>query len=97
MARKKTTVEELKELIEATPKAKILTEDQFKKLEEIYDKLIDVRRNLGELEGEDNISKIMFQVGSTYNSVDKCEDELRDIINSFEEECSDCDDEDSNW
>ncbi len=95
-AKKKTIVQEFKELIDATPKAKTLTEDQFKKLEEIYDKLIDVRRNLGELEGEDNTSKIMFQVGSTYTNIDKCEDELRDIINSFEEDCDDCDD-DNNW
>ena len=94
--KKKTTVQELKELIEATPKAKILTEDQFKKLEEIYDKLTDVRRDLGELEGEDNISKIMFQVGSAYNSIDKCEDGLSDIIDTFEEDCDDCDD-DNNW
>ena len=50
-----------------------------------------MRRNLGELEGEDNISKIMFQVGSTYNSVDKCEDVVRDIVNSFEEDCDECD------
>ena len=90
-AKKKTIVQEFKELIDATPKAKTLTEDQFKKLEEIYDKLIDVRRNLGELEGEDNISKIMFQVGSVYNSVDWCEDEVRDIINSYDDDyCEDC-------
>jgi hypothetical protein len=91
-AKKKTTVDELKELIEATPKAKILTEDQFKKLEEIYDELAEIRRNLGELEGEENVSKIMFQVGSAYNSVDWCEDEIRDIINSYEEDCDECDD-----
>ena len=91
-AKKKTTVDELKELIEATPKAKILTEDQFKKLEEIYDELTEIRRNLGELEGEENVSKIMFQVGSAYNSVDWCEDEIRDIINSYEEDCDECDD-----
>ena len=88
MARTKTTTPEL---TESTPKVKILTEDQFKKLEEIYNTLADVRRNLGELEGEDNISKIMFQVGSTYNSVDKCEDVVRDIVNSFEEDCDECD------
>jgi DNA repair ATPase RecN len=91
---KKTTVPELKGLIESTPKVKTLTEDQFHKLEEIYDKLISVRRNLGELEGEDNISKIMFQIGSAYNSVDKCEDEIRDIINSYEEDCIECDEDD---
>jgi DNA repair ATPase RecN len=96
MAKKKTIVQEFKELIDATPKAKTLTEDQFKKLEEIYSKLTEARQNLGDLEGEDNISKVMFQVGLTYNNIDKCEDELRDIINSYEEDCDECDD-DNNW
>ena len=91
-AKKKTTVDELKELIEATPKTKILTEDQFKKLEKIYDVLSDARRDLRDLEGEENISTVMFKVGATYNSIDKCEDELRDLINSYEEDCDDCDD-----
>ena len=89
MARK-TTVPELKELIESTPKLKTLTENQFNKLEETYNKLKDIRGNLGDLEGEENISKIMFQVGSAYKIVDWCEDELRDIVNSFEEECDEC-------
>jgi len=90
--KKKTTVQELQELIEATPKSKILTEDQFKKLEEIYDTLSDIRRDLGELEGEENISTVMFKIGSAYNSVDKCEDELRDFIDSYEEDCDECGD-----
>ena len=91
-AKKKTTVQELQELIEATPKLKNFTDEQFKKLKEIYDKLRDARRNLGDLEGEENASKIMFQVGATFTNIDKCEDELRDIINSFDEEdCEECD------
>ena len=92
MAKKKTTVDELKELIEATPKANILTKEQLQTLEEIHETLREVRLNLGDLEGEENVSKIMFQVGSAYNSVDKCEDKLRDIINSYEEDCDECDD-----
>jgi hypothetical protein len=89
---KKTTVQELKELIEATPKANILTKEQFKTLEQISEKLSDVRRGLSELEGEENISTIMFKVGSAHNNADWCEDELRDIINSYEEDCDECDD-----
>jgi hypothetical protein len=98
MARaKKTTVQELKELIEATPKAKTLTETQFKTLEQISEKLSNVRRNLHDLEGEENISTIMFKVGSAHNNADWCEDEIRDIINSFDDDsCEDCD-EDNNW
>ena len=91
-AKKKTTVDELRELIEATPKANILTKEQLQTLEEIHATLREVRLNLGDLEGEENVSKIMFQVGSAYNSVDWCEDEIRDIINSYEEDCDECDD-----
>ena len=94
MAKKKTIVQEFKELIDATPKAKVLTDAQFKTLEKIYEELSDVRRNLGDLEGEENISKIMFQVGSVYNSVDKCEDAVRDIINSYDDDsCEECEDD----
>ena len=91
--KKKTTVQELQELIEVTPKANILTKEQLQTLEEIHETLREVRLNLGDLEGEDNVSKIMFQVGLVYNNVDWCEDELRDIINSYDEDyCDECDD-----
>jgi len=90
-ARKKTTVEELKELIDATPKARILTDEQLQTLVEIYDKLTDIRRGLGQLEGEENISTIMFKIGSVHNNADWCEDAIRDIVNSFDEDYNDCD------
>jgi hypothetical protein len=90
-ARKKTTVEELKELIDATPKARILTDEQLQILVEIYDKLTDIRRGLGQLEGEENVSTIMFKIGSVHNNADWCEDAVRDIVNSFDEDYDDCD------
>jgi hypothetical protein len=90
-ARKKTTVEELKELIDATPKANILTDEQLQTLVEIYDKLTDIRRGLGQLEGEENVSTIMFKIGSVHNNADWCEDAVRDIVNSFDEDYNDCD------
>jgi hypothetical protein len=91
MAKKKTTVEELKELIDATPKANILTDEQLQTLVEIYDKLTDIRRGLGQLEGEENVSTIMFKIGSVHNNADWCEDAIRDIVNSFDEDYNDCD------
>jgi hypothetical protein len=89
--KKKTTVEELKELIDATPKARILTDEQLQTLVEIYDKLTDIRRGLGQLEGEENVSTIMFKIGSVHNNADWCEDAVRDIVNSFDEDYNDCD------
>ena len=87
MARaKKTTTE-------PTVKTYTLTEEQFKTLEKVYEKLSEVRRNLNNLEGEENISTIMFKVGSVFNNADWCEDEIRDIINSYEEDCDEYDDD----
>ena len=85
-AKKKTTTE-------PTVKTYTLTEAQFKTLEEISEKLSAIRRDLGELEGEDNISTIMFKVGSIFNNAVWCEDEIRDIINSYEEDCDEYDDD----
>ena len=88
MARaKKTTTE-------PTVKTYTLTESQFKTLEEISEKLSAIRRGLYELEGEENISTIMFKVGSVHTNADWCEDEVSDIINSFDEDnCDDCEDD----
>jgi len=84
--KKKTTTE-------PTVKTYTLTEAQFKTLEEISEKLETLRRGLGELEGEENVSTIMFKVGSVYNNADWCEDAVGDIINSFDDnDCEDCDD-----
>lgn len=84
--KKKTTTE-------PTVKTYTLTEAQFKTLEETFKKLENLRRGLGELEGEENVSTIMFKVGSVYNNADWCEDAVSDIINSFEyDDCEDCDD-----
>jgi hypothetical protein len=93
MAKKKTIVQEFKELIDDAPKAKTLTEEQFKTLKEIYEQLTRIRRGLDSLEGEESISMVMFKVGSVFNDADRCEDAIRDIINSFEEDCDECDDD----
>jgi septation ring formation regulator EzrA len=89
--KKKTTVDELKELIEATPKAHMLTEANLELLREIESGINEVRNDLRELQGNDNISEIMFVVGSAYQIVDKCEDKLTAILDQFRgcDECGD--------
>jgi len=94
--KKKTTVEELKELIEATPKTHILTKEQLETLKGFATDLMDIRRTLSDLEGEENISKIMFHVGAMYNVADKAETAFDSFLEQFEEECDECD-EDNNW
>ena len=93
-ARKKTTVEELKELIEATPKTHILTNKQLQQLREVAGEVADIRRTLEDLEGEDDISKIMFQVGSTYVVASKVEDVIDNFLEQYEDEdCDECGDD----
>jgi septation ring formation regulator EzrA len=89
--KKKTTVDELKELIEATPKANIISNSDLKILSEIESGINEVRNDLRELQGNDNISEIMFVVGSAYQIVDKCEDKLTAILDQFRgcDECGD--------
>lgn len=90
MARAKTTKTEPK------PKTYTLTEAQFKSLQNVSEKLSDVRRALDGMEGEDNISTVMFKVGSSYTIIDWCEDGLDEVINSFESD-EDYDDEDEDF
>lgn len=96
--KKKTTVDELKELIEATPKANILTNEQLQTLRDVSGNLGDIRRTLEDLEGQDDVSTIMFKLGILYNVANTTEDTLDELLNSYDEECDDCnDDEDNNW
>jgi len=87
---KKTTVQELQELIEATPKAHMLTEANLELLREISESIADVRHTLSSLQGEDNISNIMFEIGSSFRLINDSEDKLDTLLNSFDD-CDDCD------
>jgi hypothetical protein len=89
--KKKTTVQELQELIEATPKANILTNEQLQTLKDISSDLADVRRTLDGLKGEENISDIMFDIGRSYHLAYECENELDTLLESFENDCYECD------
>jgi prefoldin subunit 5 len=91
--KKKTTVQELKELIDATPKANILTEEQLKTLRDLATDIMRIRRTLEDLEGEDNVSRIMFHVGSIYNVANTAETIIDELVDSYEEECDECGDD----
>lgn len=92
MAKKKTTVQELKELIDATPKANILTKDDLELLREISESIADVRHTLSRLQGEDNISQIMFEIGSSFRIISDSEDKLDVLLDSFDS-CDECGDD----
>ena len=95
MARtKKTIVQEFKELIDATPKAHILTKEQLEILKDVSRDLLNIRSTLEDLEGNEDLSTIMFRVGQSAYMANKAEDQLDEIINSYnEEDCEDCDDD----
>ena len=93
MAKKKTTVSELQEMIEATPRINTLTDEQVQTLKDISSDLADVRRTLDGLKGEENISDVMFEVGRSYHITYECENKLDTLLESFENDCYDCLDE----
>ena len=84
MSKKKTTVQELKELIDATPKANILTKADLELLREISESIAEVRHTLSGLQGEDDISNIMFELGSSFRLISDSEDKLDVLLNSFD-------------
>ena len=93
MAKKKTTVSELQEMIKTVPRLNTLTEEQVQTLKDISSDLADVRRTLDGLKGEENISDVMFEVGRSYHITYECENKLDTLLESFENDCYDCLDE----
>ena len=86
MATKKKTTE---------PKLKVYTlnEDQLKTLRNLATDIMNIRRTLEDLEGEDNVSKIMFHVGLMYNIANTAETVIDELVDSYEEECDECGDD----
>jgi prefoldin subunit 5 len=91
MAKKKTTVSELQEMIKTVPRLNTLTDEQVQILKDISSDLADVRRTLDGLKGEENISDVMFEIGRSYHITYECENELDTLLESFENDCYDCD------
>jgi prefoldin subunit 5 len=79
MATKKTT--------EVTPKTYALTVEQLQTLRDLANDLMTIRRTLEDLEGEDDPSKIMFNVGAMYNVSNKAETVIDELVRQ-------CDDDD---
>ena len=80
--KKKTIVQEFKELIDSTPKANILTNADFELLREIAENIADVRHILSGLQGEENISNVMFEIGSSFKTISDCE-EIKTVFKGF--------------
>ena len=74
------------------PKTYTLTEEQFNVIKDGAIDLMDIRRTLANLEGNESISEIMFSVGRCYYLADRLETQLDELRDSFEDDCEDCDD-----
>jgi len=85
MAKKTTTESKLK--------VYTLNEDQLKTLRDLAADIMNIRRTLEDLEGEDNVSRIMFHVGSIYNVANTAETIIDELVDSYEEECDECGDD----
>jgi len=92
MTKKKTTVEELKELIEATPKLYTFNKEDLQILKDIAHDVYDIRSTLEGLEGAEDISTIMFKVGSMYNVASRTESAIDNFLEKYEEDCDECGD-----
>ena len=79
---KKTLTNDLKGVIEPTYTP---TKEQVKQLTDLSSTLYDVKEALANLEGEDNISTIMFNIGSAYAAVREVEDQLDKLADLLHE------------
>lgn len=79
MATKRTTIKP-----EPKPVKLTITTEQLKSLQLITERLGDVRRRLEDIDSETNISRVMFNVGSSFNDINWCEDAVDEIINTFD-------------
>ena len=70
----------------------IITKEQLETLRDISTDLMNIRRTLEDLVGEDNLSVIMFKVGAMYNVADRAETIIDELVDSYEEDCDECDD-----
>lgn len=81
-----------KKTTEQLPKANILTNKQLQILRDISADLMKIRGILADLEGVEDISTIMFKVGILYNVADKAETIMDELVDSYNEDCDECDD-----
>lgn len=87
MARTKTKTE-------TETKTHTLTKEQIQQLKDFAVDMMNIRRTLEGLEGEDDISTIMFKIGATYNVAEVAETAIDEFLEQFnEEECFECGDD----
>jgi hypothetical protein len=83
MAKKKSVVQEFKELLEEQSVSVSLTPEQQQKIREVNEKINDIKYNIHNQRDQDEIGIIKFDMGEAYNEIRWCEDVLDQIIETF--------------
>ena len=65
----------------------VLTKDQADQLRQSLEDITQIRRTLGMLEDDENLSmhKVMFAVGKAFKMADQAEDSLSDLLEKLDE------------
>jgi hypothetical protein len=67
------------------PQTFTLTKEQFRVVKDAAIDVMEIRRKLDDLSGNDDISTIMFEVGQAAYIADKLEGQLDELRDSFED------------
>jgi septation ring formation regulator EzrA len=73
----------------AKPKTYTLTEEQFQQLQEVATEITSIRHGLSNLDDEDVLPKIMFNIGKLFVEVNNCEYKLDNILGEFDDDSDD--------
>lgn len=83
MAKKKTVVQEFKELLQEQSKTVVLTPEQQQKIRDLNEKINDIKYRMYDQREESDLGAIMFDIGQSYNELHWCEYVLDEIIEMF--------------
>jgi hypothetical protein len=68
-----------------TKNSVVFTEEDFESLNEIGNLLSRIAKGLEFMRGEDEISSIMFDIGSLSKEASDCEDKFIDILSKYQD------------
>jgi hypothetical protein len=81
--KKKSVVQEFKELLEEQSVSISLTPEQQQKIRDVNEKINDIKYNIHNQRDQDDIGMIKFDMGEAYNEITWCEEALDQIIETF--------------
>jgi hypothetical protein len=83
MTKKKSVVQEFKELLEEQSVCITLNADHQQMIRDLSEKINDIKYNIHNQRDQDDIGIIKFDMGEAYNEIRWCEDVLDKIVDMF--------------